>query len=274
MMRADAPSTLPDWLRTLPFDPAAHQDGQRPVRLMLVDDHALVRQGIRALLEMVGGIQVVGEAADGRQALECVETWRPDQVLMDLDLPRMNGLEAALRIKKRWPHIQIVILTESVHPDSVFRALQVGASGYVLKDSDLSELLLAIQAACRGDTYLSPPVSRLVVEWQVRGQPLRFPALDLLTSREREVLQLMAEGYTNRQIAEELVLSVKTVESHKAHMMQKLGFRRQMELVRFALHHFGRPPESSLDRADDHGETLPATGQRATGRRLVVAWAG
>ncbi len=278
MMRADVPSAppsvLPDWLRTIPFGSMNHPDAQRPIRLMLVDDHALVRQGLRALLEMVGGIQVVGEAADGRQAVEGVETSRPDQVLMDLGLPRLNGLEATIHIKKRWPHIQVVIVTESTDPDSVFRVLQAGACGYVLKDSDLSELLLAIQAARRGDTYLSPPISKLLVERQVRGQPLHPPALDLLTSREREVLQLMAEGYSNRQIAEQLILSVKTVESHKAHMMQKLGFRRQVELVRFALRHFGPPSEPPLEQPDDRGEGLAATRQIATSHRLVVAWAG
>lgn len=202
-----------------------------PVRVVLADDHALVRSGMRALVEQMRGIEVVGEARDGREALALVERLRPHVVLMDITMPELNGLEAAERLRRERPDVRIVLL--SMHADEAYvaRALDVGAHGYVLKSADAGELELAIRSAVRGDAYLSPAIARTLTQGGLQhghdGPPL--------SPRQREILQLIAEGNSTKEIAAKLRLSVKTVETHRAHVMQRLGIRDVAGLVRYAI---------------------------------------
>lgn len=201
------------------------------IRVVLVDDHALVRSGMRALVEQMHGIDVVGEATDGREALGLVERLRPHVVLMDITMPELNGLEAAERLRREHPEVRIVLL--SMHADEAYvaRAVAVGAHGYVLKSADAAELELAIRSAARGQAYLSPAIARTVTQGGMPDQSGAPP----LSPRQREILQLIAEGNATKQIAAKLGLSVKTVETHRAHIMQRLGIRDVPGLVRYAI---------------------------------------
>lgn len=213
-----------------------------PIRVVLADDHALVRAGIRALLENIEGVSVVAEAGDGRAALEAVAEHQPDVVLMDIAMAGLNGLEAAARITREHPATRVVILSMHASEEYVLRALQAGAIGYLLKDADTAELELAVRAAARGEAYLSPAVSRHLIADYVRrvGQDLQLAeplshGLNLLTPRQREVLQLIAEGRTTREIARLLNISVKTVETHRAQLMERLDIHDVAGLVRYAI---------------------------------------
>jgi len=192
------------------------------IRCLLADDHALVRAGFRSMLENVDDVDVVAEADNGRDALNLIERHRPDVVLMDIAMPGLNGLEAIEQASAEFPRVRIVVLSMHTNEEYVLRALNAGAAGYVLKDSDPAELNLAIRAAHRNETYLSPPVSKQVTDY-VRRTGGRDSLFDRLTPRQREVLQLIAEGHTNRQIAQRLDISVKTVESHRTRLMKRLG---------------------------------------------------
>ena len=213
-----------------------------PIRVVLADDHALVRAGIRALLENIEGVAVVAEAGDGRAALRAVAEHQPDVVLMDIAMAGLNGLEATARIVREHPAVRVVILSMHANEEYVLRALQAGAIGYLLKDADTAELELAVRAAARGEAYLSPGVSRHLIADYVRRvgrdpqlvESLRH-GLSLLTPRQREVLQLIAEGRTTREIARLLNISVKTVETHRAQLMERLDIHDVAGLVRYAI---------------------------------------
>ncbi len=206
-------------------------------RVLLVEDHVVVRQGLKALFTGEGDIEVVGEADDGREALRRVSELQPDVVLMDISMPGFNGIEATRQIRQDHPDVKVVILSMHSNEEYVFQVLRAGASGYVLKQSDSSEVLTAIRAALAGGSFLSPPISRAVIDDYVRRAEARGRGrtLDLLTSREREVLQLLAEGLSNQEIADQLNISVKTVETHRGNMMKKLGVDSKIELVKYAL---------------------------------------
>ncbi len=206
-------------------------------RVLLVDDHVVVRQGLKALFADETDIEVIGEASNGREALEFLENWEPDVVLMDISMPGLNGIEATRQIQQRHPGVKVVVLSMHANEEYVFQVLQAGASGYVLKQSDSLEVLSAIRAAVTGGSFLSPPISRTVIEdYLLRAQARgRGSDAEILTSREREVLQLLAEGKSNRDIADELSISIKTVETHRTNMMTKLGLSSKTELVKYAL---------------------------------------
>jgi DNA-binding NarL/FixJ family response regulator len=206
-------------------------------RIVLADDHNLVRTGMRLLLESFPDVQVVGEAADGLEALEQIGRHRPDCVLMDLAMPGLNGVEAVRRATKQYPGIPILVI--SMHADEAYvhRALAAGAAGYLLKGSDKDELQLAVSTVCRGETYLTPAISKTLVAALARKAEGREAAspLDVLTERQRGVLRLVAEGMSTKQIAAQLGLSAKTVEAHRHAIMERLGIRDLAGLVRFAV---------------------------------------
>jgi DNA-binding NarL/FixJ family response regulator len=205
------------------------------VRVLVADDHALFRAGVRKLLQSFEGIQVVGEAADGHEALRLSGTERPDVLLMDIGMPGLNGVEAAARLTREGPRPRVIILSMHTGEDHVLRAIRAGAAGYLLKDASPAELEAAVRAAARGEIYLSPAISRYVVDDYVRRAEGDRSPLDRLTSRQREVLQLIAEGNTTKAIATRLGLSVKTVETHRAQLMERLEARDVATLVRLAI---------------------------------------
>jgi len=208
------------------------------VNVLLVDDHRLMRAGVRALLKELPGVEVVGECGDGQEALAMVESLDPDVALLDITLPGMNGLEVAARVTKERPRTRVVML--SMHAEGVYvrQALQAGAKGYLVKGADVPELELALRSVMRGDTYLSPAVSREVVGDYLRLEsPGSAGPLGVLTPRQREVLQAIAEGRSTKDIAAALELSVKTVEFHRSEIMNRLAIRDVAGLVRFAIRH-------------------------------------
>lgn len=207
------------------------------IRVLLVDDHQLVRVGMRTLLSALPGIAVVGDTGDGRSALESIAALEPNIVLMDISMPELNGLEATVRIAKEFPLSRVIILSMHANEEYVLQALRAGAAGYLVKNAAPEELELAIRAVARGETYLSPTISRHVVEELLGGRKLSASPLDMLTPRQREILQLVAEGKTTKQIASTLSVSIKTVESHRAQLMERLDIRDVAGLVRFAIRH-------------------------------------
>lgn len=205
------------------------------IRVIVADDHALFRAGIRKLLQTFAGVEVVGEAADGHEALRVTAAQRPDVVLMDIAMPDLNGVEAAARLTRDGPRPRVVILSMHAGEEHVLRAIRAGAAGYLLKDASPAELETAVRAVARGETYLSPAISRYVVEDYVRRGGGEHSPLDRLTPRQREILQLLAEGNTAKAIAAKLGLSVKTVETHRAQLMERLEVRDLATLVRLAV---------------------------------------
>jgi DNA-binding NarL/FixJ family response regulator len=207
------------------------------IRIVLVDDHGLLREGLRALLEAQPDLSVVGEAADGLEALRLVEQEAPHVVLMDIAMPGMNGLEATRRIKKARPDCRVLVLTQYDEREYILSILKAGADGYILKRSASAELVRAIRAVWAGEPALDPTAARAVLDAFVAGDvPARQSAeSDALTDREREVLILIAEGYSNQQIACTLHISPKTVEVHRGNIMTKVGLHNRTDLVKYAI---------------------------------------
>ena len=207
----------------------------KPIRVLLADDHTLVRAGICSLIKNMEGTEVIAEAGDGREALRLVRTHRPDVVLMDVAMPGLNGLEATARIAKKFPHVRVIILSMHINEEYVLQALRAGAAGYLVKGADAAELEIAIRAVARGETYLSPTVSKHVVTDYIQRISGETTSLELLTPRQREVLQLIAEGYSTKKIASTLKISVKTVETHRMQLMERLDIHDIAGLVRYAI---------------------------------------
>ncbi len=207
------------------------------IRVLLAEDHTIVRKGIRSLLDDQANIEVIGEAEDGREAIEKVEELSPDIILMDNTMPILNGLEATRQIKKRFPEVKILILTMHTNEEYIFQFLRAGASGYLVKQTAPTELVPAIEAVCRGDSFLSPSISRTIIDEFVRQAEAtgKWDSYDSLTDREREVLQLLAEGFSSKEIADHLHISVKTVGVHKINLMHKLNLHSQSELTKYAI---------------------------------------
>ena len=205
------------------------------IRVLLADDHALVRAGIRSLAQNLPGVEIVAEAADGRDALALMKVHQPDVALMDISMSGLNGLEATARAAKEYPNVRVIILSAHSNEEYVAQALRAGAAGYLLKDAGTAELELAIRAVARGETFLSPAVSKHIISDYVRRVGGESGSLELLTSRQREILQLVAEGKTTKEIANLLHISVKTVEAHRSQLMDRLDIHDVAGLVRYAI---------------------------------------
>jgi two-component system response regulator NreC len=205
--------------------------------VVIAEDHTILREGLRALLSSQQGLKVVGEAQDGREAIRCVQNSAPDVILMDLSMPRMNGLDAIREIKKTNPDTKIIALTVHKTEEYVLTTLQAGADGYVLKDATHSELVMAIMNVLGGNRYLSPGVSEKVIDGYLKGRGAlkSQSAWDTLTQREREILKLIAEGYKNKDIADYLCISLKTVEKHRTNLMNKLDLHNVAALTALAI---------------------------------------
>jgi len=205
------------------------------IRVVIADDHTIFREGLCSLLADREDITVVGEASNGREAVEKVESLEPDIVIIDISMPVLNGFEATIQIKRRFPGCKVLVLTMHENPEFVRSILRAGASGYLVKKSAASHLFDAIKAIYRGEAFFSPSVSRMLLEeLREHGHEEEYKE-PTLTNREREVLQLVAEGHTNMEIADDLCLSVKTVEGHKNNIKKKLGIRDQAGLIKYAL---------------------------------------
>ena len=205
------------------------------MRILLADDHSLVRAGIRSLLEKISGVEVVGEASNGRVALELIKTELPDLVLMDVAMRDLGGLEALPRITKNFPRVKVVILSAHANEEYVIRALRSGAAGYMLKDAATLELELAIRAMEQEKTYLSPSISRTVIDSYLERVGSASSPVEQLTARQREILQLIAEGKNTKEIAGMLDISIKTVEAHRLQLMARLDIHDVPGLVRYAI---------------------------------------
>jgi len=207
------------------------------IRILLVDDHAILRDGLRALLSYYPDVEVVGEAEDGLQAIECVERLSPDIVLMDIAMPVMNGLEATRSIRQRYPETRVLILTQYEDQPYVLPLLRAGVSGYVLKRALGADLINAVRAVARGESFLYPSVANIVLEQLRQHEKATKQDDKALTPRKQEILRRVASGETSRQIALALNISVKTVEWHRGNLMSKLEVRSVAELVRYAIQH-------------------------------------
>lgn len=208
-----------------------------PFTVLLVEDHALVREGLRSVIGKIAGVELVGEASNGRNAVEAAWELEPDLVLMDISMPEMNGLEATRRLRDDHPRIRVLILSAHANEEYVYQALRAGASGYLLKDDDRSEFTRALRLVERGETYLSPSLGETTVTKLLEraGAGSAATPLDLLTPRQREVLQLVAEGNTTREIAGKLAVSPKTVETHRRDIRERLEIEDLAGLVKFAI---------------------------------------
>ena len=208
-----------------------------PIRVLIADDHAVVRSGLRALLRIDRGIEVVGEAANGVEALNLAEALRPDVVLLDVTMPPENGLQTARQLKERLPELFVLILTMHEDEGLLHEALRVGASGYMIKRAEESEILHAIHTVSRGDIYVHPAMTRALLRQPVTTEHRRGSPAEALTAREIDVMRLLVKGNTNRQSADLLGVSIRTVENHRANLMAKLGLSSRVELVNYAEEH-------------------------------------
>ncbi len=208
----------------------------RKIKVVVADDHTILRQGIKALLDNQEGIEVVGEAKDGREAIKTIEELLPDVILMDIAMPGLNGLEATRRIKKKFPKVKVVVLTMHANEEYIFQILNAGADGYLVKETAFQDLISAINAVHKGEAFMSPSISKKVMtDYIQRAQGEGKVGFDTLTTREREILQLVAEGNSNKKIAEALFISPKTVETHRAHIMDKLNIHDRAGLIKYAI---------------------------------------
>ena len=209
---------------------------KKQYRIVIAEDHTILREGLRSLLCSDPEFDVVGEAEDGRDAIRCVEALSPDLALMDLSMPRMNGLDAIKEIKKQNPETKIIVLTVHKTEEYILATLQAGADGYLLKDATHSELVMAIKNVIAGKRYLSPGISEKVIEGYLEGRRTlkTKSSWDTLTQREREILKLIAEGYKNKEVADYLYISLKTVEKHRSNLMRKLDLHNVAALTAFA----------------------------------------
>ena len=206
------------------------------IRIVLADDHTILRNGIRAILDDEPGMEIVGEADDGRTAVNVACQLKPDIVIMDIAMPLLNGLEATRQIRRTCPGVKVIILTMHDNEEYVIQMLEAGAMGYILKDAAARELIQAIRTVNRGEAVLSPAITRIVIEDYLRWGGIRpTNGNEELSPREREILQLIAEGYTSKQIAEILVISVKTVQAHRTSLMQKLNLHNRGESIKYAI---------------------------------------
>jgi two-component system, NarL family, response regulator NreC len=207
------------------------------IRVVIADDHSVVRQGLRAWLERSGYIQVVGEAADGREAVALVDELKPDVVMMDIAMPMLNGIDATAQVMRRHPDTKVIILSMHADESYILRALGAGAKGYLLKESTETDVLPAVKSVTEGKPYVTPSIARLLLEDYIRmlKQNNLQDSYDLLTEREREVLQLLAQGKSNKEVAQVLDLSPHTIESHRTNLMQKLNLHNTAEIVLYAV---------------------------------------
>ena len=206
----------------------------RPIRVLIGDDHTIVRTGVRLLLEAEDDIEVVGEAGDGNEVVALTETLQPDVIIMDIAMPVMDGLEATRQIKARWPGINILVLTMHRTDEYFFEMLKAGASGYVLKGAETSELIKAIQIVSRGEVFLYPTMAQRLVQGYIGAVSDNSDDGPSLSPREMEILQLLADGYSNNEIAEKLVISPSTVHTHRSNLFGKLGLSTRHELIQYA----------------------------------------
>ena len=209
-----------------------------PITILLADDHTVVRQGIVKLLEGERNLKVIGEAGNGRDAVSKVEQFKPDVVLMDISMPLLNGIEATRQIKRIRPQTKVIILSMHSHDRFIGELLTLGASGYLVKDSTGADIIMAINAAMKGDTFLSPSISRKIIENYVslkKVKSFREKLFSELSNREREVFQLIAEGRSTKEISEILFVSISTVKTHRSHIMEKLQLDNLSQLIRFAI---------------------------------------
>jgi len=206
------------------------------IKVLVADDHTILRQGIKALLANQEGIEVVGEAKDGREAIKVIEELLPDVILMDIAMPGLNGAEATRRIKKKFPKMKVLVLTMYANEEYIFQILNAGANGYLVKETAFQDLISAIKAVYSGESFMSPSISKKVVNGyiqQARGDKKKI--CEVLTPREREILQLIAEGNSSKKIAEALFISPKTVETHRTHIMDKLNIHNRSGLIKYAI---------------------------------------
>jgi len=207
------------------------------VRIVIAEDHTILREGLRSLLSSNANFEIVGEAGDGREAIRYVEKYKPDLILTDLSMPRMNGMEAIREIKRESPETKVLVLTVHRAEEYILATFRAGADGYLLKDSTHSELIMAVKRVLSGTHYISPEISEKVIEGYLEGKKSlkSRTSWETLTQREREILKLIAEGYRNKAIAEDLCISVKTVEKHRANLMGKLDLHSIQALTAFAI---------------------------------------
>lgn len=207
------------------------------IRLLIADDHTIVRSGVHLLLEGEPDIEVVGEALNGKEALAQSEKLLPDVILMDISMPEMDGLEATRQIKARWPDMHVLMLTMHRSDEYFFEALKAGASGYVLKAADTDELVNAVRVVGRGEVFLYPSMAKKLLDDYLRRLDASSKIDTLLSEREKEIMRLLIEGYSNKEIAARLVVSLSTVHTHRGNLMRKLGLSSQHELVQYARQH-------------------------------------
>lgn len=204
------------------------------IRVLIVDDHVIVRSGLRLLLEAEQGISVIGEAADGNEALQLVERQHPDLILMDIAMPGMDGMEATRQIRTRWPQIKVLVLTMHRSDEYFFEVLKAGASGYILKGAETGELIHAVRVVGRGEVFLYPTMAQKLVKDYLDFNQWEESAGASLSPREKRILRMLSEGYSTKEIAEKLVISASTVHSHRSNIMSKLGLNNRRELIQYA----------------------------------------
>jgi DNA-binding NarL/FixJ family response regulator len=219
-----------------PARPDEGPDGSAKIRVLLVDDHAVVRRGLRGFFELLDDIEIVGEAEDGQRAVELVESLQPDVVLMDLLMPVMDGIAATAEIKERFPDVEVVALTSFIEEERVTAALEAGATGYLLKDADADDVAVAVRRAHAGEVHLDPQVARLLAR-RIRTRRDDAPQHEPLTDREREVLALVAKGHSNKEIAAQLDITERTARTHVSNILGKLDLASRTQAALWAIEH-------------------------------------